>query len=304
MRPPLPPEVRRRAERGFAMGACRSFNPPSRTQVRPRNRPAERVVVVDPDSSTRSLIERMLYREGFDAVTFANAEDARRYLCWSASAPAVIVSERVLPGVDGLAFAEQVHADGRTAGIPIVLLTRALTEGLVDRALAAGVVDVLVRPLFVTDIVSQVALRADAHASDVTAEALSSDLSLAHALRALLSGVRSGRVLLGERGHLAFRQGHVIDASFDGLTGSRALLRALLQWEGSYEVSFRPPSLSRATLALSLEALTSEVWPAWVQWRQVTRYGAPLDARWVVDFAQLPQVLPAPGRRGASASAL
>jgi two-component system chemotaxis sensor kinase CheA len=46
-----------------------------------------------------------------------------------------------MPGMDGIAFAEQVRKDPRTAGIPIIALSSTLSADLIARVRGAGIHD-------------------------------------------------------------------------------------------------------------------------------------------------------------------
>ncbi len=60
--------------------------------------------------------------------------------------PDVLLIDYVLPDVDGLAIAERLKADPRTAGICILMVTGYATPDLQERALAAGIERVLLKP--------------------------------------------------------------------------------------------------------------------------------------------------------------
>ena len=61
---------------------------------------AERVWIVDDDSSIRWVLERALSQAGFDTTSFANGDDVLRRI--DLDTPDAVVSDIRMPGVDGL----------------------------------------------------------------------------------------------------------------------------------------------------------------------------------------------------------
>ena len=83
---------------------------------------APRVLVVDDDADMRLYLRGCLRAFGFQHVLeAANGEDALRL----AHEPgvALVVSDVVMPGLDGLALCRTLHADAATAAIPILLVS-------------------------------------------------------------------------------------------------------------------------------------------------------------------------------------
>jgi CheY-like chemotaxis protein len=119
---------------GFALGADSYLvKPVEREQLvevirRHLPDPAEaQVLVVDDDAATRSLLSRLLTREGW---TVAEAENGRVALDRVAErAPGVILLDLMMPEMDGFEFLEELHRDPRWSGIPVVVVTsKDLTE--------------------------------------------------------------------------------------------------------------------------------------------------------------------------------
>ena len=115
------------------------------------------VLVVDDDLDTREL-----YRACFDTNGYRTAE-AGTGLQAIASAveivPDVLLTDYVLPDVDGIEIAQRLKADPRTARVCIIMVTGYATPDLEIRAQAAGIERVLLKPCL-----PQVALREVARA--------------------------------------------------------------------------------------------------------------------------------------------
>ncbi|HWP35438.1 MAG TPA: response regulator [Thermodesulfobacteriota bacterium] len=101
-----------------------------------------RVLVVECDPHVRRLERAFLEQQGF-SVAFAS--DGREALAVAARRrPDVVVTEVLVPGLDGLALCRRLKAEPATAGIPVVVLSVLHVEA---RAREAGADAVLRKPL-------------------------------------------------------------------------------------------------------------------------------------------------------------
>jgi CheY-like chemotaxis protein len=115
------------------------------------------VLVADDDRDTREL-----YRACFDTNGYRTAEagtGSQAIVSAVEIVPAVLLTDYVLPDVDGLTIALRLKADPRTAGICILMVTGYATPDLERRAFEAGIDRVLLKPCL-----PQVALREVARA--------------------------------------------------------------------------------------------------------------------------------------------
>src|SRR5262245_134387 len=102
------------------------------------------VLVADDDRDTREL-----YRACFDTSGYrtAEAETGSQALVSALEIlPDVLLTDYVLPDVDGVTLARRLKADARTAAIRILLVTGYATPDLGERATAAGIERVLLKP--------------------------------------------------------------------------------------------------------------------------------------------------------------
>ena len=109
------------------------------------------VLVVEDDVDTRELYETVLNIEGF---WVADAADAEAALVKAADLqPDVVVTDIGLPGgCDGVTFASRLHAQPRTADIPVV----AITGRPVRDYEGAGFVQVLQKPILPDTLIASV----------------------------------------------------------------------------------------------------------------------------------------------------
>ena len=245
---------------------------------------ARRVLVVEPQASTRGLMQFGLVRAGFQVSSARSAEEAERVLD-QGPAPALVVSETRLPGLDGFVFCSRLRRS-RLAEVPVLLLTSQPSPSVVAQALSAGAHDVLGKPLFVGDLVSLARLEASRAPGSPTLVASTREVPVAAALRALLAGARSGRLVLGTTAELLFRDSKVISAQVRSTHGERALRRMLFLGEGAYAVHFGPVR-SAGDLAVDLRALCGPWALALGDWRALAGVSVPLEAVLCPDLRSL-----------------
>ena len=233
------------------------------------------VLVVEPQASTRGLLQFGLVRAGFQVTSVRSAEEAERALGQGLS-PALVVSEVKLPGLDGVTFCARLRRSA-LAEVPLLLLTTQPSAASISQALSSGADDVLAKPLFVGDLVSLARLECSRAPGRPTLVASTREVPVAAALRALLAGTRSGRLVLGTTSELLFRNGQVLSAQVRSVEGERAFRRMLFLGEGAYAIHL---GKVRATAGLSvdLRALCGPWADALAGWRALSRVSVPLEA--------------------------
>lgn len=113
------------------------------------------VLVADDDRDTREL-----YRACFDTNGYRTAEAMTGLQAIAAAieiVPDVLLTDYVLPDVDGLAIARRLKGDARTAGICILMVTGYASPDLERLALAAGIERVLLKPCLPQAVLREVA---------------------------------------------------------------------------------------------------------------------------------------------------
>jgi len=102
------------------------------------------IVVVDDDRDTREL-----YRACFDMSGYLTAEASTGEEAIAAAKrllPDVLLTDLILPDIDGFDVARRLKEDPTTAGIHVILLTGYSPDDLLARAAAAGVERALLKP--------------------------------------------------------------------------------------------------------------------------------------------------------------
>ena len=101
------------------------------------------IAIVDDDQAVREALQRMLRSYGFATTVFASAEQflASEHPC---GASCLILDVR-MPGMSGFGLHHHLAAEG--CRIPIILITACPTNGERERAIAAGAVSYLAKPV-------------------------------------------------------------------------------------------------------------------------------------------------------------
>ena len=118
-------------------------------------RPDLFVLIADDDRDTREL-----YRACFDTSGYRTAEagtGSQAIVSAVEIVPNVLLTDYVLPDVDGLTVARRLKADPRTAGIRILMVTGYANPELERRAANAGIERVLLKPCLPQAVLREVA---------------------------------------------------------------------------------------------------------------------------------------------------
>ncbi len=114
----------------------------------------KRILVVEDEASIREMVAFALRKADMDVV---HAADARAALvALTDSPPDLILLDWMLPGMSGLELARRLRREGRTAEVPIIMLTARGEE--IDRVngLEAGVDDYVVKPFSTRELIARI----------------------------------------------------------------------------------------------------------------------------------------------------
>lgn len=105
-----------------------------------------KVLLVEDDSFLSGMYAAKLEREGFQVMTAENGEQGWQLA--QTSAPDLMLLDIIMPGMDGFQVLEKLQADPKTKSIPVILLTNLGKKEDVDRGLALGAKDYLIKAHF------------------------------------------------------------------------------------------------------------------------------------------------------------
>jgi len=114
-----------------------------------------KILVVEDDKFLRELLVRKLFGEGFSIESAIDAGGAFDILSrWK---PQIILLDLILPGEDGFSILGKIKKDSNLADIPVVILSNLGQKEDVDRAMALGAMDFMVKANFTLDeIISKI----------------------------------------------------------------------------------------------------------------------------------------------------
>jgi DNA-binding response OmpR family regulator len=115
----------------------------------------KKVLVVDDEPSVLKVLTRRLATQNYDVVTAADGlEGLEKAL---ADKPDVIISDIMMPGMDGYTFIKKLRANPALAAIPVIILTA--KEKMQDLFLFEGIknCDYIVKPFEGDELIARLA---------------------------------------------------------------------------------------------------------------------------------------------------
>ncbi len=123
-----------------------------------------RVVVIEDSRTQARQIAGVLTREGIEVTICADGE-AGLASCL-ASPPDLVVSDIVMPGIDGFEVCRRLKAAEATQAVPVILLTSLADPTDVVRALSAGADNFLTKPYDSAQLIARVRRLVHLHSDD------------------------------------------------------------------------------------------------------------------------------------------
>jgi DNA-binding response OmpR family regulator len=113
-----------------------------------------RILVVDDDADTRLLLKMMLAGAGYEVALAVRGEQGWKSL--SASPPDLLLTDIMMPGMDGFALLERVRADPRTRTLPVILLSAKSSTDDLARGIDLGADEYLTKPFQKAEFLAKV----------------------------------------------------------------------------------------------------------------------------------------------------
>jgi two-component system cell cycle response regulator DivK len=105
----------------------------------------KKILLIEDDELNRDMLSRRLRKRGYEVVTAVDGETGIAMA--QAEAPALILMDVTLPGIDGLEATRRLKAAPQTRHIPIVALTAHTMASDRATALAVGCDDFDTKPI-------------------------------------------------------------------------------------------------------------------------------------------------------------
>jgi DNA-binding response OmpR family regulator len=113
-----------------------------------------RILIVEDDRDIADLIDHALQKAGYSTELTASGTDALARV--RANAPAAIILDLMLPGLDGLQVCRALRSDEETAAMPIIMVTARGEESDRVGGLELGADDYLTKPFSPRELVARV----------------------------------------------------------------------------------------------------------------------------------------------------
>jgi len=142
-----------RRDSGQAAGAVKSRSAPALPQGRSATVEAGRILVVDDNADMREYLSRLL-RQYWDVEAVCDGLAALASA--RAHPPDLILSDVMMPGLDGFALLRELRANSSTRTVPVILLSARAGEEAVLEGLDYGADDYLAKPFTTQELLARV----------------------------------------------------------------------------------------------------------------------------------------------------
>jgi CheY-like chemotaxis protein len=137
--------------------ACESAGEPNAGSGRPL------VLIVDDNADMRRHLERVCSQR-WDVALAGDGESALRQM--RRRLPDIVVTDVMMPGLDGLALVGAIRRDPLLASVPVLMLSARAGVEAAGAGLAAGADDYLPKPFSSADLVNRITARLEADTRD------------------------------------------------------------------------------------------------------------------------------------------
>lgn len=112
------------------------------------------VLIVDDSNTNNILLENILLGEGIRSSIAFNGKEAIKIA--KSAKPDLILLDIMMPEIDGFTIFNELKKDIKTNNIPVVFITARNDNGLKQKAINAGALDLIQKPINVTNVIDLV----------------------------------------------------------------------------------------------------------------------------------------------------
>jgi FixJ family two-component response regulator len=112
------------------------------------------IYIVDDDPSVAKALRRLLHSWGMQVRTFASGEELLSALSRSHEMDCLVIDVQ-MPGMTGLEVLERMKRSGKN--LPVIFITAYEEEGMEEKAMRAGAIGFLRKPLPEKDLINLIA---------------------------------------------------------------------------------------------------------------------------------------------------
>lgn len=103
----------------------------------------KKILIVEDDTFMGSLLERKFKQKDFQIMRSASVDEARKML--ESGPVSLILLDIILPGTDGITFLKELKLNPEFKNIPVIFTSNLGQQEEIDRGLAEGAVDYIVK---------------------------------------------------------------------------------------------------------------------------------------------------------------
>ncbi|MEE8537479.1 MAG: response regulator [Acidobacteriota bacterium] len=202
------------------------------------------VLAVDDSPLILEMVKDYLGGGRFMVITARNGKEGLDIL--NQIKPEMIISDIVMPEMDGWAFCEAIRKNPDTTDIPFLFLTGEKDVPTRIRGLKIGADDYLTKPFSREELLERASkiadkvksVRKDFRRRQAALSGHTSQLAMADLLQLLSLNGKTGvlRIDNGRTGKIYFRSGKIINATLESVSGLKALYRLLAWDEANFEL--------------------------------------------------------------------
>jgi len=116
--------------------------------------PAGRILLVEDNADMRGYVSRLLVENGYDVQAAGDGQAALEAV--RRAPPDLVLSDVMMPRLDGFSLAKALRGDAATRTVPIILLTARAGEEAKVEGIEAGADDYLTKPFSARELVTRV----------------------------------------------------------------------------------------------------------------------------------------------------
>lgn len=103
------------------------------------------ILVIDDDEEVLSLFETFLSNIGYNSVTKASGESAKKWL--KSNKPDLVLLDMMLPDIMGIDFAKWISSNKKLKGTPVIHMTAFLSDDIArEDSMLSGAKDFITKP--------------------------------------------------------------------------------------------------------------------------------------------------------------
>jgi PleD family two-component response regulator len=122
-------------------------------------RTGARILLADDNADMREYIRRLLVARGHEVVAVEHGEAALAAI--RAEPPALVLSDVMMPRLDGFGLLRELRSDPKTSAIPIILISARAGEEARVEGVEAGADDYLTKPFSARELLARVSTHLD-----------------------------------------------------------------------------------------------------------------------------------------------